>query len=179
MLVHVNNYYSQRFEPGVLFPEVITTSFNGAFSGDSSLRALAVAQIELDATIEGVNIDLQTYDVVESGFDQTSNQFYGFVGLYYFGAPEDFNLDEMVGFSSNIKTFEQVVPNLNVAPETFVDGKQLDSRLLSVGYGDDSVQTTVSRDIFTSQGISLDVSITPVDSVLMNSTNFDLNFIIG
>lgn len=180
MLIQVKNYYSQRFEPGVLFPEVITTTLNGAFTPDSTFRALYTPQVELDATIQGVNIDLQTYDVVDSDFDQSANPFYGFVGLYYFGAPEDFNLDEMVGFSSNIKSFEQVESDLNAEPETFVDGKQLDSRLLLAGYGEDSIQTSVTRDIFLSQGIKdFEVYLTPIDAVLMNSTNFNFNFTIG
>lgn len=177
MFIQVHNYYAQRFEPGVLFPDTISTSMLGVLEGDTNFRPLITSEIDQNIDITGVQISLSVFQESEATLNQDTSLFYGYIGLYFFGAPEDFNLDELLGYKSNIATYDANNITVNVSPEQYVDGRLLDSRITLVSEGDAQFATsTAVREIFYSDVVPVEITVSPITVVLMEASTSEFNF---
>lgn len=134
-LVHQHVYYSNRFEPGKLFPEIISNSFNNNLYGDQSLRALITYGFVAPETLSAGGDSFTVTSLGEYALTTSSRSLFQHVPLYYTAPTDDFNLrNNYVGvivFSgTDIESYEltssltsSIVKNftttnvLNVTPE--------------------------------------------------------------
>lgn len=177
MFIQVHNYYAQRFEPGVLFPDTISTTMLGVLEGDTNFRPLITSEIDQNIDINGIQVSLSVFQEAEATLNQDTSLFYGYIGLYFFGAPEDFNLNEMLGYKSNIATYDANNITVNVTPEQYLDGRLLDSRITLVGEGESQFSTSPAvREIFYSDVASMEITVSPITVVLMEASTSEFNF---
>lgn len=91
-LVHQHVYYSNRFEPGKLFPEIITNGFNNNLYGDQSLRAFIMSGIQHGESLAAGNDAFGVFSLGEYRLTTVSNSMFQHVPLYYTAPTEDFDL---------------------------------------------------------------------------------------
>lgn len=114
MYLHTHIYFANRFEPGVLFPDTIRLPYDSPLVTYDNGRILDV-RLEFKDVVpaEGYPIKLNMSE--ENSF--TLQPIYGHVALYFVGAPEDFDLADMIAgkevdstILSEINTVYSVVP---------------------------------------------------------------------
>lgn len=92
-LVHQHVYYSNRFEPGKLFPEIISNSFNNNMYGDQTLRALISYSFSQPDSLGAGGDSFTTTSIGEYPLRTQSGSLYNHVPLYYTAPTEDFNME--------------------------------------------------------------------------------------
>lgn len=91
-LIHQHVYYSNRFEPGKLFPEIISNSFNNNMLGDQTLRALVSYSFSQPDSLGAGGDSFTVTSIGEYPLRTQSGSLYSHVPLYYTAPTEDFNL---------------------------------------------------------------------------------------
>lgn len=93
MFLHTHVYYANRFEPGVLFPETIRLVYDNPMTAPDLARILDFRlELEGDQQAEPSPVSLSVTE--ENSFTLIPS--YGYIALYYVGAPEDFDLSDMI-----------------------------------------------------------------------------------
>lgn len=97
-LIHQHVYYSNRFEPGKLFPEIISNSFNNNFLSDQSFKPLISYGFTMPDTLGAGGDSFTVASIGEYALKTQSGSLYQHVPLYYTAPTGDFNLqNEYVG----------------------------------------------------------------------------------
>lgn len=154
MFVHVHTYYSNLFEPGLLFPETINLSFDNQFSG-VALGALKFTPVEL----EGASLDADTsaYKLAEES-KFTIPMSFGYLGLVYLGAPEDFNLEELMAANTAVKVSNMVFIELD--KNTLLEASDIDFELTLASEGSVNVSSSsVDTNFIVAPGSGLLINI--------------------
>lgn len=93
MFLHTHVYYANRFEPGVLFPDTIRLVYDNPMIAPDLGRILDFRlEFSGDQSADPEPISLSVTE--ENSF--TLRPQYGHIALYYAGAPEDFDLADMI-----------------------------------------------------------------------------------
>lgn len=91
-LIHQHVYYSNRFEPGKLFPEIISNSFNNNMYGDQTFRALVSYSFSQPDTLGAGGDSFTVTSIGEYRLRTQAGSLYAHVPLYYTAPTEDFDL---------------------------------------------------------------------------------------
>lgn len=91
-LTHQHVYYSNRFEPGKLFPEIITNGFNNNLYGDQTLRALLTYGFVAPETFSTGGDTFTVTSIGEYRLQMPNGSLYSHIPLYYTAPTDDFVL---------------------------------------------------------------------------------------
>lgn len=198
MFLHTHVYYANRFEPGVLFPDTIRLSYENPMTAPDIGRILDFRLEFNDAkSLDPTAINLSVTE--ENSFKLVPT--YGYIALYYVGAPEDFDLSDMIdGYTAVTVTYVADI-DLPMQSDDFIGHAPMDFILTDVSESDYEYQvftfnisqvyhTTINAYGYTEQpsdnkgavdmgSMSYPTSLSAVDPNVITPSAININIVIS